>query len=110
MTETKTGDRRQQTTVEISERDRCRLLADERRRTLVTVLAERSSPVTLTELATTLGARERSLRGDQDSHRTLEVRLHHVHLPLMADAGVIDYDPGENRVEPRQSRLEQLLQ
>ena len=108
MTETRAGDRRQQTTVEISERDQCRLLADERRRTIVTVLAEQSSPVSLTELATTLGARETS-RGGQDSHRTLEIRLHHVHLPLMADAGVIDYDPEDNRVEPRQSRLEQLL-
>ena len=110
MTETRAGDRRQQTTAaEISEREQCRLLADERRRTIVAALAEQSSPVTLGELATTLGARETS-RGNRDSHRTLEVRLHHVHLPLMADVGVIDYDPGENRVEPRQSRLEQLLQ
>lgn len=110
MTETTAGDRRQQTTAELSERERCRLLADERRRVLVGVLAEQSSPVTLSEVATTLGARLKRRHGETDAHRTLEVRLHHVHLPLLADVGVVDYDPAENRVEPRQSRLGELLQ
>jgi hypothetical protein len=110
MTETTAGVRRQQTTVEISEQDRCRLLADEQRRTLVSVLAGQTSPVTLTELATTLGAREPSPDGEPDTHRTIEIRLHHVHLPLLAEVGVIDYDQAEQRVEPRQPRLRELLQ
>lgn len=109
MTETRAGDRQQQTTAEISEPERCRLLADERRRTALTVLAERSSAVTLTALATALGARESGRIDEQDSHQMLEIRLHHVHLPLMDDVGVVDYDHEEHRVEPRQSRLEQLL-
>lgn len=109
MTETTAGDRQQRTAGgEVSERERYRLLADERRRVVADVLAEQSSPVTLGELATALEARDASRTEGVESPRTLEIQLHHVHLPMMDEAGVVDYDPGANRVEARQSKLDRL--
>lgn len=108
MTET-TGDRRQQPTREKrSERDRYRLLADERRRVVADVLAEESSAVTLGELTAAVEARETGGTGSVDAERALEIQLHHVHLPLLDEAGVLDYDPDANRVEPRPSALDWL--
>lgn len=105
MTETTTGDRQTQA-AEISEHEQYRLLGDERRRTAANVLAEQSSSLTLSELATELAARETA--AENVSQRTLEVRLHHVHLPLMDDVGVLDYDSEANHVDPRQPILDAL--
>ncbi|WP_232700499.1 DUF7344 domain-containing protein [Halobacterium wangiae] len=107
MTNTTAGDpEKPPAAAELSEHDQYRLLANERRRVTVDVLADQSSPLTLGELATAVDARENDLGSERQ--RVLEVRLHHVHLPMLADAGVLDYDPETNRVEPRASRLEAL--
>ncbi|WP_225335237.1 DUF7344 domain-containing protein [Halomicrobium urmianum] len=60
-------------------------LADQRRRDALVVLASEEE-LSRDRLAEVLAAR------DQDD---LALQLHHVHLPKLDDAGLIDYDPDE---------------
>ncbi|QLH79704.1 hypothetical protein HZS55_21465 [Halosimplex rubrum] len=88
------------TVIDLDADKRYDLLAAERRRTVLAVLTERggATPTGLDELVTAVAARE----GDEASAEAAErlaVSLHHVHLPRMDDLGVLDYDPGANRVE-----------
>ena len=84
----------------LTESDRHRLLATERRRAALDTLEGRTAPVDLADLAAGLVGRERGADGfDEETLRRVAVRLHHVDLPMMADLGVVDYDPDANRVE-----------
>ncbi|WP_436907912.1 DUF7344 domain-containing protein [Halosimplex marinum] len=86
--------------VELGADERYELLAAERRRAVLAVLDERGAPTPLDELAEAVAARERERAGGSaDGHDRLAVSLHHVHLPRMADLGVLDYDAGANRVD-----------
>jgi DNA-binding transcriptional ArsR family regulator len=71
-----------------------RLLADEHRRLALATLAETGvAPLdTLAEAVTGESAVEQSL-----NETTLQ--LHHTHLPMLNDAGVVAYDPVEKHVE-----------
>lgn len=80
--------------------DRYRLLAADRRRTVLEVLGERTTPVDLQDLARAVAARENGgKRADQGAVQRVALALHHDHLPRMSDLGVVDYDPRTNRVE-----------
>ncbi|WP_423750599.1 DUF7344 domain-containing protein [Salinirarus marinus] len=69
------------------------LLAQPRRRELVSVIANQRHRVTLDELATGLRTRGRpSRRGWPDDERDLLCTLHHVDLPKLAETGLIEYD------------------
>lgn len=81
--------------VDLSADERYDLLAAERRRLVVDALAERSAPVALDDLAEAVAERE----ADESAAQRVAVSLHHVHLPLMADLGILDYDTGANRVD-----------
>ena len=84
----------------LSDRDRHRLLADERRRTTLDVLADRQLPVEVGDLAEEVAAMERTTDEiDVDTVETVAISLHHHHLPLMDDLGVVHYDPTSHRVE-----------
>ena len=75
-----------------------RLLAAERRRLAVEVLADRG-PMDLECLAEAIVDRE---AGDVRDERTLQrakIDLYHCHLPLMADLGAIEFDRRSKRVE-----------
>ena len=77
----------------LSESDRHRLLASDRRRIGLEVLSEYRSPVGIEELATEIGKREADSGSvTEDAVERIAVDLHHVHLPLMAELGVVDYD------------------
>lgn len=65
------------------------LLRDRRRRAALHVLAARTAPVALADLAAAVAAREAA-----DADAVAEA-LHHVHLPKLADAGVVDYDEAD---------------
>lgn len=68
------------------------LLAVKRRRTTLTVLSTTEMPVSLDEIAEAVTCRETS-DGDQVEHaRDVKVTLHHIHLPKLDSAGVVDYD------------------
>lgn len=86
------------------------ILSSRRRRFLVDVLAGRQAPIDLVVLARAVAMRlpdrlsdgdgEESVTPDLDSIAT---SFHHVDLPRLADADVVDYDPEEGTVTPRRT-------
>jgi len=86
-------------TIELTTDERHCLLADSRRRNVLDVLADRATPVDFTDLARAVADREFDGGADPDQVERVAVSLHHVHLPKMADCGVVEYDPSTNRVE-----------
>ncbi|QCJ48345.1 hypothetical protein FCF25_14950 [Haloprofundus sp. MHR1] len=83
-----------------------RLHASKQRRTALDVLESRNPPVDLEELAAAIAARAEGMgTADDEAIDRIALRLHHAHLPMMADLGVIDYDPDVKSVEfcPRRS-------
>lgn len=85
---------------ELTETERHRLLASERRRRILTVLSGRTSPITCAELASKLARMTGTAASDPADIRPIRISLHHSHLPAMDDFGVIDYDPSTNTVDP----------
>lgn len=84
----------------LSEQDRHRLLAAERRRATLDVLADRELPVGVEDLAEDVVAKEEDTDGiDVNAVETVAISLHHHHLPMMDDLGVIQYDPTSHRIE-----------
>lgn len=91
----------QHTVTELDDKTRYRLLDDEQRRFVIESLQTVRSGVdtTLDDVATHLErTAERTGRKDADPRRTLRCRLHHVHLPMLADAGLLEYDAETKRV------------
>jgi len=84
----------------LSTSDWYRLLAASRRRVALDILVDRTAPVDLEDLAGAIAARETN-GGEVDESLVEEVALtlHHVHLPMLADSGVIDYDLAVTLVE-----------
>lgn len=74
---------------DLSRSERYRLLASERRRDAISELAGASAPVELEDLAAHLA------NGDEAETR---IELHHVHLPMMAEMGILEYDHERTRV------------
>ena len=72
-----------------------RLLASETRRQVLNLLTETGTPIELENLAA-----KDSIRG-QDAVEDTLIRLHHVHLPMMSEMDVINYDPDRRLVRPR---------
>lgn len=84
------------TTPELDGTERHRLLADEQRRFVIESLqtARGGVDTSLEEIAAHVRrAAQRSDELDDPGRRTLQCRLHHVHLPMLADAGLLEYDP-----------------
>jgi hypothetical protein len=88
----------------------CLLFESECRRRAVRVLAARSGTTTRDELARVL-AGEASRPESTEERREMEVRLHHVHLPKLADAGAIRYGPDAESVTltDRGRRMDEFL-
>lgn len=79
----------------------CRALADARRRTVLDVLSHQLSPIHTETLARELGAKEHGVSESEvptDRVDELLAALTHAHLPQLADAGLIEYDPDERTV------------
>lgn len=84
-----------------SDADRYLLFRSERRRLVLDVLSTESTAVALDELAAEVAARESGLdAADEQAMERLKTTLHHNHLPKLADANVLDYDPTSHRIEP----------
>lgn len=79
---------------ELTERQHHELLSADRRKAALEVLDGGTDSVALEELAAAVAAREGEGTGEGAVER-VATTLHHVHLPKMDDAGVIDYDPEE---------------
>lgn len=79
--------------------DRHRVLTEPRRRRTLDVLATAGTPVGLDSLAEAVAVAESD--GGTVQRRAVDrvaLTLHHCHLPLMADVGVVDYDTGAKQV------------
>lgn len=93
----------------IEESDLHRLLAAEQRRLAVDVLAGKSPPVDLEELAVALAERQHDTDDvDRATVERISTGLYHTHLPKLADVGVVEYDPESRRVEPRLPQFDAL--
>lgn len=85
------GDR---TRPQLSDAEVHRLLANERRYTVLTRLVTGpADPVSVDALIDFVAEREQPRPGPGTARERIATELHHVHLPILADAGVIDYDP-----------------
>lgn len=72
------------------------LLAHHHRRDLLRFLIGADDRIaTVDEIATHLITQEAQRTGRQPGHDQIETALHHTHLPKLAEAGVIDYTPGD---------------
>lgn len=93
---------------ELDAEDRHYLLSNPARRAVLFVLADRTSSMDLTDLASevsrTNGDDAVDCDVDADSG-DLEIVLHHNHLPRLADAGLLEYDPSAHDVRPRPEAL-----
>lgn len=76
----------------LTESERHRLLSKERRRLALDVLADKSHSVELAELVDEIAGREYGSDVDEETRQRIRISLHHVHLPQMAELGVISYD------------------
>ena len=77
------------------------LLRHRYRRDVVEILSERESPLPLRDLAATIAAGEtESDRASTETTHEVATALHHVHLPKLDDADVIDYDTETSTVTP----------
>ena len=83
-----------------------RVLADERRRALVDVLRDRTEPLSVADLAAAVRPRSDGGLPTDDEH--FRITLHHTHLPLLDDVGIVDYDVEAKMVRPNQSALRQV--
>jgi len=82
------------------ERERYRLFAADRRRQTLDILTGQTEPVDLMELASGIAAREHDLDSADDEAVThVAVTLHHVHLPMLSQFGIIEYDAERTRIE-----------
>lgn len=79
------------TPLEVSEINR--LLSAPRRRLILSFLSTHDDAVGRDRLVDLIAERERPDPGPEPHRRRIDVALHHVHLPQLADAGLIAYDP-----------------
>ncbi|MFC7096684.1 DUF7344 domain-containing protein [Halobaculum marinum] len=80
-------------TTTLSESERHRVLSSERRRHVLAVVSARESPVSLAALAAAVVAREDDADPADDTAREhAKISLHHVHLPMLDERGVLQYD------------------
>jgi len=91
----------------LSDSKRYELLANDRRRHTLDVLADRDLPLTLDEIAEAVAAREVDATDSRPGTlKDVKITLHHVHLPKLAEADVVDYDPTFHRITEYQRDVE----
>lgn len=85
---------------DLTETERHRLLASERRRILVTILSTHTPPADLETLAEKIVDRDVAIESVDDGvvDRMMTV-LRHKHLPILSDMGLIEFDADANQIE-----------
>jgi|AntDeeMetagen192_2_1112575.scaffolds.fasta_scaffold17636_1 hypothetical protein len=85
---------------ELTESKRHEVLANEERRITLQVLADRSTTATPRDIAPEVASRK-SESGTLDSEiiSSVEVALHHIHLPKLDVCDIIEYNPNSRRIE-----------
>lgn len=96
----------------VSTEEALALLSDGRRRQVLRhLIGTGGSAVELTGLIDGITSGEPRVEGEYGpaAHR-VRTRLHHVHLPKLAEAGIVEYDPQSATVRYHRSvRIERLL-
>ncbi|WP_339104161.1 hypothetical protein [Haloterrigena salinisoli] len=90
------------------------LLSHQRRRAVLDLLLTHDQLLTTTDIRNEIVEREQDTEITEiPSEQVMQVHisLHHVHIPKLAEEGVINYDSNRNLVEPTEklSRLEPFL-
>jgi hypothetical protein len=85
----------------LSEKEVFDALQSERRQAVLRHLDATGDSASLDELETAVDTGE-GPAGDPASRRGVDVRLHHVHLPKLDHAGVVDYDCAKKTVRLRE--------
>lgn len=85
--------------VEVSETERHELLAAKHRRSVLQVVTAEMGAFGLHELAREVAANEDD-DADESQVEQVAIALHHVHLPKMAELGVLSYDAERHQIEP----------
>lgn len=94
-------------TAGLTETERHRLLVAERRRAVLDVLAEWTPPVELDDLVEAIAdCEDDAALPRSELERRVAISLHHNHLPMMTDVGVVRYDPASNRIESTPSTVD----
>ena len=71
-----------------------------RRRLILTVIAEEAEPIALETLAKKIAMLERH-NTDDPQYERIAIALHHVYLPQLAEAGIVEYDPATHELSRR---------
>ncbi len=91
-------------TVELSDSDRYQILASQRRRIVLDIVADWQPPISLAELATAVVEREREADGsDKVTVDQVRISLHHNHLPKLSENGILDYDPQSHTIHHQEN-------
>ncbi|WP_449405221.1 DUF7344 domain-containing protein [Haloferax marinum] len=78
----------------------------------LTILRDWGTPMNLDRLSNRVadGLSGNALGPTASTERKIAIQLHHTHLPLLDDAGVVSYDPNERTVTSiDEARLDELL-
>lgn len=89
---------------EISTEDKLTCIADRRRREILDILQQQETPVDRRDLAEEVATAERDTDpADLSEHaiESVEITLHHNHLPRLDEAGFLTYDTQQNLVTPQ---------
>ncbi|WP_435152392.1 DUF7344 domain-containing protein [Haladaptatus sp. DFWS20] len=90
-----------------------RVLENRQRRAICRVLSGGSNITTLDELVDALSERESDAADTELDRESIALQLHHIHLPLLEDIGLIEYEHrcetvrywGHSEIECRLERL-----
>lgn len=78
---------------ELSEDERHEVLSVKRRRLILDILENETTPIGLDTLESKLATRETGVdEDDEEAVERVALSLHHVHLPKMVASGILDYD------------------
>lgn len=82
------------------------VLTNSTRRQALEVLRESRSPMAVADLAAEITAREEGEpihEIDRERAERMQILLHHNHLPMMDEFGIVEYDPEQRIVAPTDS-------
>ncbi len=83
----------------LTDDQRHQLLESARRRFALQILRNERDGITLGRLAREIAKREDGVdHADEEAVDRIACALHHCHLPMMAQTGVLSYDPDTHRV------------
>lgn len=85
--------------IDLAPAERHSLLTVERRRLAIEILAEEQSAIGRDALAAEIAERESDGTPNNDHIRDVLISLYHVHLPKLAEAGVIDEYPEDQLIK-----------